>query len=438
MTCGAATPPDGAGLLLVSIDGLNPAYILEADRYGLKIPNLRKFLVEGAHATAVRGVLPTVTYPTHTTMLTGVSPARHGIYSNVAFDPESKNQAGWYWYAEDVRTPTLWTAAAQAGYVVGSVAWPVSVSAPGVTHLIPEYWRSMTGPDDVKLLRAISSPGLLSEIENKHGKYIVDLDVAIPGDWMRTRYAAFIIRDRKARVLTLHLAALDHIEHETGPATPAAFKALEEIDAMVAELAAAMRSVAPRAAICIVSDHGMAKVDRQLNLAAAFVKAGLITPGQGTAITDWKAHVWNSSGSAAIMLRDPNDTATLRQVEQLLKTLAADPANGIAAVLDRAAIAKAGGAPPATFWVDMKPGFAVGSALTGELVRTIPVRGVHGYAPTHDVMRASFFISGPTIRPGVSVGEIEMRHIAPTLAQALGVALPTAELKPLDVFRPIR
>jgi predicted AlkP superfamily pyrophosphatase or phosphodiesterase len=255
---------------------------------------------------------------------------------------------------------------------------------------------------------------------------------------MRTRYATSIIRDKNARVFTLHLAALDHIEHDTGPATPASFNALEEIDAMVGELTAAMRSVAPLATICVVSDHGMAKVDRQLNLAAAFVKVGLITPAQGTGVTDWKAHVWNSSGSAAIMLRDPKDIATLRRVERLLNELAADTANGIAAILDRAAIAKAGGAPTASFWVDMKPGFAIGSALTGELVRTIPVRGVHGYSPTHDVMRASFFISGPTIRPGVSVGEIEMRHIAPTLAKALGIALPTAELKSLDVFRPAR
>jgi predicted AlkP superfamily pyrophosphatase or phosphodiesterase len=340
MTCASAAPPEGAGLLLISVDGLNPGYVLDADKFGLKSPNLRKFLVRGAHATAVRGVLPTVTYPTHTTMLTGVTPARHGIYSNVAFDPESKNQAGWYWYAEDVRTPTLWSAAAKAGYIVGSVAWPVSVSAPGVTHLIPEYWRSMSGPDDVKLLRAISSPGLLSEIEKKHGQYVVDLDVAVPGDWMRTRYATSIIRDKNARVFTLHLAALDHIEHDTGPATPASFNALEEIDAMVGELTAAMRSVAPLATICIVSDHGMAKVDRQLNLAAAFVKVGLITPAQGTGVTDWKAHVWNSSGSAAIMLRDPKDTATLRQVEHLLNNLAADSTNGIAAILDRTAIAK--------------------------------------------------------------------------------------------------
>src|SRR5450432_1560036 len=66
-------------VVLISIDGLRPDYVLEADRNRLRIPNLRRLLRDGAHATRVAGVLPTVTYPSHTTLVTGVSPARHGI-----------------------------------------------------------------------------------------------------------------------------------------------------------------------------------------------------------------------------------------------------------------------------------------------------------------------------------------------------------------------
>jgi predicted AlkP superfamily pyrophosphatase or phosphodiesterase len=442
LTGGQCAVAPGSGLLLISIDGLNPSYVIQADKYELKIPNLRRIFKEGAHARGVRGVLPTVTYPSHTTMLTGVSPARHGIYANLTFDPENKNAGGWYWFAEDIRVPTLWSSAAKAGYVVGSVSWPVSVSAEGVTHLIPEFWRSMKGADEVKNLRALSSAGLVAELEKKHGTYIVDLDVAIPGDWMRTRYAASIIRDKKARVMTAHLAALDHIEHETGPGSSQAFAALEQIDSMVGELVQAMRSIAPQAAVCIVSDHGMARTEHELDLTAAFLKAGLIKMGDrktafGTpVVVDWRAQVWNSSGSAAIVLKDANDEATRNKVQELLGKLASDPANGIAAVLDRAAIAKLGGAANASFWVDMKPGFAIGSnAAARELTRAVPVRGTHGFSPTHDVMRASFFLAGPGVRGGASLGDIDMRQIAPTLARHLGLAFETAELGPLlDVF----
>src|SRR6266480_5516283 len=83
-------------LVLISIDGMKPDYVLDADKHGLRIPNLRRFPAEGTYASGVAGVLPTVTYPSHTTMVTGVSPTRHGIIANTSFDPFGKNLEGWF------------------------------------------------------------------------------------------------------------------------------------------------------------------------------------------------------------------------------------------------------------------------------------------------------------------------------------------------------
>jgi predicted AlkP superfamily pyrophosphatase or phosphodiesterase len=83
-------------LLMISIDGLRPDHVTAADTLGLKIPNLRRFLSDGAYAEGVQGVIPTVTYPSHTTLITGVWPARHGIHANVVFDPLKQNRSGWY------------------------------------------------------------------------------------------------------------------------------------------------------------------------------------------------------------------------------------------------------------------------------------------------------------------------------------------------------
>jgi predicted AlkP superfamily pyrophosphatase or phosphodiesterase len=81
-------------LMLVSIDGLKPEAILEAQSHGLKVPNLRALMADGIYATGVRGVLPTLTYPSHMTLITGASPDRHGIYSNRTFDPLRRNDNG--------------------------------------------------------------------------------------------------------------------------------------------------------------------------------------------------------------------------------------------------------------------------------------------------------------------------------------------------------
>ena len=112
--CSAAAAQDQAQpplLVMISIDGLRPDYITAADARGAKVPNLRRFLNEGAYAEGVQGVVPTVTYPSHTTLVTGVWPVKHGIWANTTFDPLQKNYQGWYWYTEDIRVPTLWDAA---------------------------------------------------------------------------------------------------------------------------------------------------------------------------------------------------------------------------------------------------------------------------------------------------------------------------------------
>jgi predicted AlkP superfamily pyrophosphatase or phosphodiesterase len=58
---------------------------------------------------------------------------------------------------------------------------------------------------------------------------------------------------------------------------------------------------------------------------------------------------------------------------------------------------------------------------------------MHGYLPSNPEMRSSFFLVGPGVARGKSLGEIDMRRIAPTLAQILRLALPTAELKPVEI-----
>ncbi|HEY3454602.1 MAG TPA: ectonucleotide pyrophosphatase/phosphodiesterase [Bryobacteraceae bacterium] len=431
MAAQAATP----GVVLISIDGMRPDYVTHASEHGLKIPHLLELMHSGAYATGVHGVLPTVTYPSHTTLLTGVWPAQHGIDSNTTFDPLGKNMGGWYWYSEDNRAPTLWKAAADAGLKVGSVSWPVSVSATGVHFLIPEYWRASTD-DDLKLERALSTPGLLTHLQKELGPYIMDLNRAIPGDRQRTRYSVGILKENRPDFMTIHLAALDHLEHLTAPFSKESNDTLEELDGMVGKIEDAMRATHPEAVICIVSDHGFARIDHELHLFSAFVDAGLVTldPKAATPkVMSWKAIPWNDGGSAAIMLQNPGDQAVHKQTAELLARLAADPANGIAAVLDEQAIAKLGGSTRAAFWVDMKSNFAISAAIRKPLVTEMSPRGTHGYSPDNPDLLASFFIAGPGIRKGLNLGQIDMRSIAPTLAHFLGVPFPSAALPALDL-----
>lgn len=421
------TPPV---LLLISVDGMRPDYVTSADAHGAKVPNLRRFLKEGVYAEGVTGVVPTVTYPNHTTLVTGVWPAEHGIFANTTFDPFQKNFQGWYWYAEDIHSPTLWDAAAAAGRTTASVHWPVTVGA-HITWNIPEFWRANTR-DDAKLLRAVSTPGLLDEPRAALGAYPVGTDSSADVDELRARYAQWILEHKHPALLTLHLAALDHIEHETGPFSPESIALLERLDATIGSLRAAAERLAPgHAFVAVVSDHGFVETHAQLNLFPAFRDAKLFSLDEKNKISDWKAMPWVTGGSAAIVLKDPNDSATLAQVREILGKLAADPANGIDRVLEADELHKRGGFPNASFFVSLKPGWRTGSTLEGPVLSKTKIGGAHG--ELHDLpdLRAAFFLSGPGIPAGRSLGLIDMRDVAPTLAHAIGLSLPSASGKNL-------
>jgi predicted AlkP superfamily pyrophosphatase or phosphodiesterase len=421
-----------ASILLISIDGLRPDSVTQADQHGLKIPNLRRLMAEGSYAEGVIGVTPTITYPSHTTIVTGVWPAQHGILGNVKFDPLFENLGGWYWYASDIRVPTLWSAADQAGIVVVSLNWPATAGAKGVRYLIPEYWRART-PDDRKLIEALSRPDdWLQELESKLGPYTNGNDTTLRGDEIRTKFAVEILLSKKPGFMTIHLTSLDETEHETSPFSNKSNEALEALDGMLGRLIAAAPHDNPEGVVAVVSDHGFVRTDYRVNLMVPFVQQGLMklgkpaAPGNGApTVESWEAEPW-LAGSAAIMLRRANDAGVRAQVERMLTELAAKPENGIARVLNEDEVKKTGGFPGAAFLVELKPGYQFGSALSGPLVTPAPSTGTHGYLPDRPEMRSSFFILGPGIAAGKNLGLIDMRQIAPTLASILGVKLDSA------------
>lgn len=426
----AAQSQPGPLLVMISVDGLRPDYVTQADAYITKIPNLRRFLLEGTYASGVTGVIPTVTYPSHTTLVTGVWPGKHGIYGNTTFDPLQKNYQGWYWYAEDLRVPTLWSAAHDAGRTTASVQWPVTVGAQ-IDWNIPELWRAGT-PEDAKLLRAVSTPGLLQDAAKAIGEYRGGIDASGEGDLVRAKYAAWLLKNKRPGFLTLHLTALDHTEHESQPFSPEAMATLEVIDAAIGEVRAAAEQAAPgRAIIVVVSDHGFTKYDQQLNLFAAFREAKLFATDDKGNITDWRAMPWVTGGSAAIVVKNPNDADALAEVRTLLNKLAEDPENGIDRVIEAEELHQLGGYPNASSFVSLKPGWRTGSSVNGPVHSKVKPGGTHGAMPDQPDLRAAFFVIGPGIPAGKNLGLIDMRDIATTLAVKAGLKLPSADGKNL-------
>src|ERR1700761_1968831 len=120
-------------VVLVTVDGLRPVFYLDSSWHAVHI---RSLMAGGTYAQGVNTVFPSMTYPAHTTIVTGVWPARHGIYFNNMFEPNGPT-GKMYWNAESIHVPTLWGAVQAKGMVAAALLWPVSADAP-VTYDLPD------------------------------------------------------------------------------------------------------------------------------------------------------------------------------------------------------------------------------------------------------------------------------------------------------------
>jgi predicted AlkP superfamily pyrophosphatase or phosphodiesterase len=134
----AVQPRRDAYVVMISIDGLIPEYYTAPAPLGLNVPTLSQMKLNGAYAEGVEGVYPSVTYPSHTTLITGVRPALHGIIQNRIFEaPNEPQTKEWYWFSKDLKIETLWSMAKRAGLTTGNVGWPVTAGAE-IDYNVPE------------------------------------------------------------------------------------------------------------------------------------------------------------------------------------------------------------------------------------------------------------------------------------------------------------
>jgi predicted AlkP superfamily pyrophosphatase or phosphodiesterase len=420
----AATPR----VVVISVDGLMPAYYLRADELGLKIPNLRKLMAGGAYAR-VTGVLPTVTYPSHTTLITGVPPRKHGIGANTYFDPQEKAAGAWRWYADEVQVPTLVSAARARRVSTGSVSWPVSVGLFADWN-VPEYFRpGSEHASDVRLVEALATPGLVRAAAKARGR-----DFAWPlTDHDRTDLAVHVLKTQKPRLMLLHIFELDDQEHDHGPMTPEARAAVEASDAHIGQVLSALEAAGTRAStlVAIVSDHGFLPVERTVRPNTALRDAGLLEIDEKGKIQGWRAVFHSSGGSAALHLAKDAPPDTLERAKAALAKHLADPGSGIRDVLDAAAVERFGGVD-VPLALNAREGFSISHTASGEwLVVPGTSKGSHGHAPDREELLASLVLAGPGVRSKGDLGVVSMTQIAPTLARVLGLSLDASAGQPL-------
>lgn len=373
-----------AKLLVISVDGLDWRYLRDADRLGLKLPNIKRLLQHSQVADGVIGVWPTVTWPSHTSMLTGAPPFRHGILANAAL-PLDISQS--YWSAAKIKLPTLTQCAMANGRTTAAVNWPVTVEA-NLTWNLPEVYAKRNGDSsDLATVDRYGTPGLVAEIARATPSFAYRwLD-----DRTRTLATIYLLKRKQPDLVLLHLAELDSEAHEEGPFTPSVHAVAERSDELIGDI---IKALPKDYAVALVSDHGFEKIERTANLKAMAEAAG-ISGEMGIAaglVTTKDAQVaqWLRAESGKGDIGREIPPAEVRRFAGLEVAAAFEPA------------------PHVTF------------ASSGPPHGTPTNAGTHGFWPTRPDYHSIFALSGPRIKPG-KLGEIEMVSLKDRFAGVLGL-----------------
>ena len=419
-------------VLFVSIDGLLPEVYLHPEHHGLHVPKLRWLVDHGASSDGALSVFPSLTYPSHTTLATGVVPGKHGIVANATFDPLGKDLDGWRWYAEDIKRDPIWRIASRAGYRVGLVQWPVTVGA-DVAWLVPEYWRAGDA-NDQKLLRTLATPGLLESVAETHPDFWKRYTPPEVMDDALTDIAIEILARGHANLLQLHLVQVDAAQHQFGVWSPEAIAAIEKDDHQIARLLEALSAngLASDTSVVVASDHGFMNASKMVRPGVLLRDAGLVKLDAQGHVVSWRATLIANSGQAYVYLHDPKDAAARDAVRALLSAKLSDPESGLARLYEPAEIVSFGGDPEAILAIEATADYQFGDGFAGDYVAPPTYKATHGYDPRRPEMRASLLLYGPNVPHGTIPGA-RLVDVAPTIASWLALPMPNVDGVPLKV-----
>lgn len=407
-------------VIVISIDGLRGITLVSLSTRGLHTPNLNEFVQGGALADGLIGVYPTVTYPSHTTLVTGVSPGIHGILGNGMFDPERQLDGAWYWYARQIQRPTLYTIAKDKGLITGAVSWPVTIDA-RIDYNFPEY-REPDTDEGLLLYGGLCTQGLLAAYEKAN----TPLQLEHIDDEVRATMARYLITTYKPDLLFVHLIDMDHQQHLHGPDSPEAFKTLENIDRLIGTIRDAVKTSEPNGQVdyIVVSDHGFRPVEKRFNPNAVLTSLGL--EGTKDHPENWRVSAFDNGGSFGLVAHDPNDKEAITIATQTFKQLATEGTWGIDKFYDATETRALEGYSNSFASVSMQSGFTLEGASTGAWLADTKTRGMHGYAPGPKELDASFLAFGPGI-PHRHIPRSKLVDVAPTVANILNLPMPNVE-----------
>lgn len=405
--------PRAEHVVFVSIDGLKPEYYLE-DRW--PTPAMRQVMQRGAHATAVRSIFPSLTYPSHTTMATGALPVRHGIWSNREVVPDE--DPPWLMDASLIRVPALWDAVRAAGGTTAALNWPMTKGA-AIDWNVPDVWPGSEDEVVSAMAEASTPPDLFAQLEREATGRLHQHNFSsklLAHDVRLASMAAYLYERYRPSLLLVHVEGVVQIQQEPDWRNPRRTRAIACADLVVSLLVELIERTEAwgHTAIIVAGDHGMTETHTQVRPNVWLSQAGLRPEKLDGG--DWAATFHALGGCAFLRVQQPADenTAAARRVlDELSPGL-----RSTFRVVERSELDRLGSDPDAPFALAASPGYVIDQRAEGPDVQPNPGMS-HGHHPELADMNTGLVAAGAGIRAGAAAPLLQLADFAPLVAALL-------------------
>ncbi|WP_294287802.1 ectonucleotide pyrophosphatase/phosphodiesterase [uncultured Chryseobacterium sp.] len=378
-------------VIMISTDGFRYDY---AEKY--HSGNLLKYSKEGVRAKDMLPSYPSITFPNHWTLVTGLYPAHHGLIDNYFYDYKRKEnyEAGSRKTAEDGSwyggTP-LWALAEKQGMVSASMMWVGSASAAGGKR--PSYYYPY------------------------HEKFTPSEKVGKVINWLK------MPMDRRPHFIAMYFPEVDASGHHFGPDSGETEEAVHLVDQAIGDLVRKVNDLGLKNVnFVFVSDHGMIKVDGEHPLE---IPSLLLDKN--------KFDYYNSQTILRVYVKNPAD------IRKSYKELKRNKTGDYEVYLDKRL-------PEYLHFATKDDRYnRIGQII---LIPEAPkiflekgkkgLVGKHGYDPRRvPEMKATFFAWGPVFKNNLEIGEFQNVNVYPLVADILGLKIDQPTDGKLKVLKTI-
>ena len=413
-------------LLVVSLDAVS-----SKDLTLLKtLPNFSKFLSQGALIERVHSISPTLTYPAHTTIVTGNYPIHHGIINNTLLEPSHSNP-NWYWYAKAIKTPTLFDLAHEKGLTTCSILWPVT-GCSQITYNLPEIFPTKKWHHQLIMSGLAGSLNYQLEILKKFGHLRQGTKQPYLDDFVMAA-TKYTLLKYKPDLICVHLTDVDTHRHYPGYSNESSIQALYRHDKRLGDIIETLKKahLYDSTHLVLLGDHDQLPVHSFIRLNQYLLEKGFIRCNKKGRILSYDAIAKSCDGSSYIYLKDKHNLKLMKQIQSLINDLQSLPPYPIEKCLSSEESSSMGADGSCAFMLEAKKGYYFIDDLSGELIEPVHsenvgimphhVHSAHGYLTSKADYTTFFMASGPLIKPNFILPEGELVNHAPLLAYLLGL-----------------